>query len=187
MNSLQRLLLFCGLCAICFGNGNCNDLVPEDVKEDIRVLATHFVKKSSVENLCWNMFILFLIDITENQESEEKLLLNEILNLYIKIFDNMNNVEEDKTLAERIHHIKIRLSHLKNATFQETSTNLKQQLELLWNIKVNDPVVQRKAVFELNQVLQKAENVGRKMHEKKEKQRRRRQAKLLRRRMQNRF
>ncbi|XP_015208415.1 interferon gamma 1 [Lepisosteus oculatus] len=183
MNSLQRLLLFCGLCAICFGNGNCNDLVPEDVKEDIRVLATHF-DISRPDLLEGGALFIKALNSFEQQESEEKLLLNEILNLYIKIFDNMNNVEEDKTLAERIHHIKIRLSHLKNATFQETSTNLKQQLELLWNIKVNDPVVQRKAVFELNQVLQKAENVGRKMHEKKEKQRRRRQAKLLRRRMQ---
>ncbi|XP_066579980.1 interferon gamma 1 [Amia ocellicauda] len=183
MDSLQRsLLLFIGICLITFGRVYTIDLMSDEMKEDIKWLGDYF-QSNNPRLVEGGAIFTNVLKTFEKQESEEKLLLNEILNLYIDIFNNMDNPPENPKLRQSIDHIKIRLGDLKkNAFLDNASLNLKNKLQELWEIKVNDPVVQRKAVFELKPVLLKALDIQKKVHEKMEKKRKRRHARLSQRR-----
>ncbi|XP_018585463.1 interferon gamma 1-like isoform X2 [Scleropages formosus] len=107
------------------------------------------------------------------EEGEQKVLMGELLDVYLSILEDMMNRTEDDNLKRSITLTRNRVSDLRKHHFQSKG-HLKTQLQDLWAIETDDPLVQRKAVRELTTVFHKASVLGSK--KKVPARRRRRQA-----------
>ncbi|MGH0137566.1 UNVERIFIED_CONTAM: hypothetical protein FKN15_002472 [Acipenser sinensis] len=108
----------------------------------------------------------------DKQESGDKILLNEIVNVYIDILKNMKDTTEDQRSKNSTQHVYREMEKLK-ARLASGADTLKEELKKLWEIKTSDPIVQRKAILELKQVLEKAMRI-KKLQKNMQKRRRRR-------------
>ncbi|MGH0139606.1 UNVERIFIED_CONTAM: hypothetical protein FKN15_014709 [Acipenser sinensis] len=107
----------------------------------------------------------------DKQESGARILLNEIVNIYIDILKNMKDTTEDQRSKNSIQHVYREMERLR---FPSGTGTLKEELKKLWEIKKSDPIVQRKAMLELKQVLEKAMRIEIKLQKNAQKRRRRR-------------
>ncbi|KAG9342624.1 hypothetical protein JZ751_016061 [Albula glossodonta] len=100
------------------------------------------------------IFLNYLGNHEKLEESEQKLLLLEILDVYDRILSDMLNHTRDLDVKTSIVSIKGRMEELRR-NFPNREQALKRRLQDLWAVKTNDVMVQRKAVRELLPVFQK--------------------------------
>ncbi|MGH0138414.1 UNVERIFIED_CONTAM: hypothetical protein FKN15_045068 [Acipenser sinensis] len=89
----------------------------------------------------------------------------------------MKDTTEDQRSKNSTQHVYREMEKLK-ARLASGADTLKEELKKLWEIKTSDPIVQRKAILELKQVLEKAMRI-KKLQKNMQKRRRRRQKKNM--------
>ncbi|KAG9342625.1 hypothetical protein JZ751_016062 [Albula glossodonta] len=150
MNPLWGLALLCGFCLSSFELAASN----HNISEEIKMLTDHF-NVTADKTLFGNpIFLKNLDDHEKFEESEQKLLLLEILDVYERILSDMLNHTRDLDVKTSILSIKGRMEELRRRNFLSREKALKKRLQDLWAVKTNDEVVQRKAVRELLHVYQ---------------------------------
>ncbi|XP_036375559.1 interferon gamma 1-like [Megalops cyprinoides] len=159
MNSLQGLALLCGICLVCFGRADGFQDIPDNLSKAINKLNDHF----NVNDKALFGNPIFLKDLTNGdvkyEESEQKLLLHEILEVYDSILADMLNRTQDEDLKGSIEEVKHQLDKQRRSYFHHKEHALKKRLQDLWAMKTSDAVVQRKAVRELGWVIQRVVEV----------------------------
>ncbi|KAJ8402428.1 hypothetical protein AAFF_G00369170 [Aldrovandia affinis] len=153
MNSPWGLALLCGICLASFGWA---DNVSENTKRDIQKLTDHFNVTADKALFGSTIFLKDLSNLHMFEESEQKLLLQEILDVYVRILSDMQNHTQDIDVKKNIIQVRGRVEDLRNSYYQSGEQTLKGRLQDLWAVKTNDAVVQRKAVREMLSVFQKA-------------------------------
>ncbi|KAG1953101.1 interferon gamma 1 isoform X2 [Pimephales promelas] len=148
--------------------------VPENLDKNIDELKAYYIKDDREIHNAHPVFLRVLKDL---KESEQNLLMSIIMDTYSRIFTRMQNESLDEATKDRLAHVQEHLKKLQDNYFPGKSAELKTYAETLWAIKENDPVIQRKALFELKRVYREATQ----MRNLKNKDRRRRQAKSIRR------
>ncbi|XP_041112264.1 interferon gamma-like [Polyodon spathula] len=169
MNSLQSLLLLNAIGLVTFGCVYSSDVISDYVKNDISQLEKHYKTNDSALAGGGPLF-LNVLKYADKQESGEKILLREIVNVYIDILKNMN----DTFSKNSTQHIYSEMKILQKEFASGKGTTLIEELNKLREIKKNDLIVQRKAMLELKQVLEKAMRIKIKLQKNKQKRRRRR-------------
>ncbi|XP_041109961.1 interferon gamma 1 [Polyodon spathula] len=153
MNSLQSLLLINAIGLVTFGCVYSSEVISDYVKKGILQLEEHY-KTNDPALAGGGPLFLNVLKYVDKQEGGDKILLSEIVNVYIDILKNMKDTTEDQLSKNSIQHIYSEMERLR-AKFESGMSTLKE-LKKLWEIKKNDPIVQRKAMLELKQVLEKA-------------------------------
>ncbi|XP_077089940.1 interferon gamma isoform X2 [Siphateles boraxobius] len=148
--------------------------VPENLDKSIDELKAYYIKDDREIHNAHPVFLRVLKDL---KESEQNLLMSIIMDTYSRIFTRMQNESLDEATKDRLAHVQEHLKNLQENYFPGKSAELKTYAETLWAIKENDPIIQRKALFELKRVYREATQ----MRNLKNKDRRRRQAKSIRR------
>ncbi|KAK6482354.1 interferon gamma 1 [Huso huso] len=171
MNSLQSLLLLNAIGLVTFGCVYSSEVIPDNVKKDILQLEEHYKTNDPILAGGGPLF-LNVLKYFDKQESGDKILLSEIVNVYIDILKNMKDTTEDQRSKNSTQHVYSEMQKLK-ARFASGADTLKEELKKLWEIKTSDPIVQRKAILELKQVLEKAMRI-KKLQKNMQKRRRRR-------------
>uniref|UniRef100_A0A3B3QIX1 Interferon gamma n=1 Tax=Paramormyrops kingsleyae TaxID=1676925 RepID=A0A3B3QIX1_9TELE len=156
MNHKWSLAVLFGTLLAFFQVVNSKDFISERMSADIERLSKHFINFGFP---C--------------QDTEQKLLIQEILDVYISILSNMKSRTEDNDIKSSIIHIMDRVKKLKNQVDQQREHLLKRQLQDLWAVQTGDLTMQKKALMELMAVYQKASLL---VHKTNENQRKRRQA-----------
>ncbi|KAG7454651.1 hypothetical protein MATL_G00262110 [Megalops atlanticus] len=155
MNSLQGLALLCGIYLACFGRADGDQSIPENLKKAIQKLQDHF----NVNDKALFGNTLFEKDLqisdVKYEESEQKLLLHEILEVYDSILADMLNRMQDEDLKASIEEVKCQLDRQRKSYFHHKEHALKKRMQDLWAMKTSDAVVQRKALRELGLVMDK--------------------------------
>ncbi|KAJ8402427.1 hypothetical protein AAFF_G00369160 [Aldrovandia affinis] len=167
MTSLCSLTLLFTLCTVTPWVSS--NFISPNMEADMQRLKAHF----RTGDVSFGNPIFPKLDNFE--ESEQKLLLQEILDVYVRILSDMQNHTQDIDVKKSIIQVRGRVEDLRNSYYQSGEQALKMQMEDLWAVKTNDLMTQRKAVRELLQVFQKASQLGSRIQEKKEKRRKRRQ------------
>ncbi|XP_033881006.1 interferon gamma 1-like [Acipenser ruthenus] len=170
MNSLQSLLLLNAIGLVTFGCVYSSEVISDYVKNDILQLEEHYKTNDPILAGGGPLFLNFL-KYFDKQESGDKILLNEIVNVYIDILKNMKDTTEDQRSKNSIQHVYREMERLR---FASGTGTLKEELKKLWEIKKSDPIVQRKAMLELKQVLEKAMRIEIKLQKNVQRRRRRR-------------
>ncbi|KAK7129947.1 hypothetical protein R3I93_019557 [Phoxinus phoxinus] len=147
--------------------------VPENLDKSIDELKAYYIKDDFETHNAHPVFLRILKDL---KESEQNLLMSIIMDTYTRIFTRMQNESLDVATKDRLAHVQEHLKKLQENYFPGKSAELKTYAETLWAIKENDPIIQRKALFELKRVYREATQ----MRNLKNKDRRRRQAKSIR-------
>ncbi|XP_056100404.1 interferon gamma 1 isoform X2 [Rhinichthys klamathensis goyatoka] len=148
--------------------------VPENLDKNIDELKAYYIKDDREIHNAHPVFLRVLKDL---KESEQNLLMSIIMDTYSRIFTRMQNESLDEATKDRLAHVQEHLKKMQENYFPGKSAELKTYAETLWAIKENDPIIQRKALFELKRVYREATQ----MRNLKNKDRRRRQAKSIRR------
>ncbi|KAJ8245276.1 hypothetical protein GJAV_G00269010, partial [Gymnothorax javanicus] len=162
MNSSLALLLFGGICLAVFGPAVGVHDIPDNVREHIQKLQVHY-NVTSDRALFGSTFLPDQFPPHMFKEEERRLLLLESLEVYIKILTDMLERTQDGQIKASIMAVRARMEHLRDETFndrerklKERLQKLKERLEKLWALKTNDATVQRKAVRELESIIQRA-------------------------------
>ncbi|XP_056311063.1 interferon gamma 1 [Danio aesculapii] len=151
--------------------------VPENLDKSIEELKAYYIKEDSQLHNAHPIFLRILKDLKVNlEESEQNLLMSIVMDTYSRIFTRMQNDSLDEATKERLAHVQEHLKKLQENYFPGKSAELRTYAETLWAIKENDPIVQRKALFELKRVYREATL----LKNLKNKERKRRQAKASR-------
>ncbi|XP_072556164.1 interferon gamma-related-like [Paramormyrops kingsleyae] len=138
---------------------NSKDFISERMSADIERLSKHFNVTDDLFGK--SIFLKHLIKQNgDAEDTEQKLLIQEILDVYISILSNMKSRTEDNDIKSSIIHIMDRVKKLKNQVDQQREHLLKRQLQDLWAVQTSDSVVQSKAIRELITVFQKASELG---------------------------
>ncbi|XP_036375558.1 interferon gamma 1 [Megalops cyprinoides] len=179
MCSLRNLALLFGLCLLIGWANSNNDFIPERTKADIMKLKVHFVSMNPVTVVYQKTSdkALFGHPLFPNlgnfEECEQRFLLHEILEVYDRILSNMLNRTQDRDIRTSLHEVRHRVDELRRNYFNNKEHLLKERLQELWALKMDDLVVQRKAIKELMSVYQEAAQLGSRIRGKKERRRRR--------------
>ncbi|XP_059360482.1 interferon gamma 1 isoform X2 [Carassius carassius] len=167
----NRTIFFWGVCLLTSGWATYSEAsVPENLDKSIDELKAYYIKDDHEIHNAHPVFLRVLKDL---KEPEQNLLMSIIMDTYSRIFTRMENDSLNEATKERIAHVQEHLKKLKENYFPGKSAELKTYAETLWAIKEDDPVVQRKALFELKRVYREATL----LKNLKNKERRRRQAK----------
>ncbi|XP_039626135.1 interferon gamma 1 [Polypterus senegalus] len=169
MTSLQLWLFFGVICLFKLGSTFSLERISPSVKNDIRNLNNYY--KTDDPSL-FQDGALFLNYLTqpESLESEEKVLFKETVRVYIDILKvMMNSTTGQQQIQDSLQNLSNELESLLKSLNGET--HLKENLQKLWKIETRDRMVQRKAVFELQQVLAKALNLQAKQNLKRRRRR----------------
>ncbi|KAL4593318.1 interferon gamma-like isoform X1, partial [Arapaima gigas] len=106
------------------------------------------------------VFLKNLQDLESNfEDREQRVLLREVLTVYLDILAHMTHDVKDKNLRHSLNRTRERVAELRQHYFQSKGL-LKTHLKELWDIKTGDPLVQRKAIRELKTVFHKASVLG---------------------------
>ncbi|KAG7456109.1 hypothetical protein MATL_G00248310 [Megalops atlanticus] len=180
MSSWHTLALFCGVCFVSFGWANSSDYVPKNMAENIKKLSDHFIKNPKALYGKPVFPVKMLTDLDSKlEESEQKLLMSEILDVYLSLLSKLMNHTEDEDIKSSIDEVRLKVQDLRNKHFQHHEHALKRHLQDLWAVKTNDLTVQKKALYELKDVYEKAARLGNRIWEKKDRRRRRRQIRRM--------
>ncbi|XP_065146195.1 interferon gamma 1 isoform X2 [Paramisgurnus dabryanus] len=167
---------FLGMCLLASQWMTCEsrNSVPENLDQSISELTKFYGEKGGDLHNGQPVFLLVLKDL---KETEQKLLMSIIIETYSRIFTRMQNESKDEDVREKLDHVLDHLNKIRENYFPGKSAELKTYAEVLWAIKENDPMVQRKALFELKKVYREATQ----LRHGNNKDRRRRQTKNLKR------
>ncbi|XP_030624199.1 interferon gamma [Chanos chanos] len=127
----RDLALFLGVCLLTFGSAlSFSSSIPKNLEEKIEKL----------------------------KENDQKFLMNIILDVYERIFGNM----QSQSLNENgdLEYVKRKVTELQKAYFKDKVEDLRTYVEELLAIKVDDIAVQRKALFELKSIYRNASELG---------------------------
>ncbi|KAK7149760.1 hypothetical protein R3I94_009159 [Phoxinus phoxinus] len=175
MIAQHMMAFFWGVCLMTLGWMTYAEAsVPENLDKSIDELKAYYIKDDFETHNAHPVFLRILKDL---KESEQNLLMSIIMDTYTRIFTRMQNESLDVATKDRLAHVQEHLKKLQENYFPGKSAELKTYAETLWAIKENDPIIQRKALFELKRVYREATQ----MRNLKNKDRRRRQAKSIRR------
>nr|AGQ16236.1 interferon gamma 2a [Ctenopharyngodon idella]AGQ16237.1 interferon gamma 2a [Ctenopharyngodon idella] len=179
MIAQHMMALFWGVCLMTLGWMTYAEAsVPENLDKSIDELKAYYIKDDLELHNAHPVFLRVLKDLKVNlEESEQNLLMSIIMDTYSRIFTRMQNESLDTATKERLAHVQQHLKKLQENYFPGKSAELKTYAETLWAIKENDPIVQRKALFEFKRVYREATQ----LKNLKNKDRRRRQAKSIKR------
>nr|UOV22662.1 interferon gamma 1 [Arapaima gigas] len=173
MNSLQGLTLFCGLLLLYFGCTCATDYIPDDMKEEIKKLKEHFNTDGDKALFGGPVFLKDLENFeSKYEESSQKLLVHEILDMYITILSTMMKQTKEKDVQLNIASVSGRIKTLKSKFFKKN--DLKLKLQHVWATETDNHLVQRKALLELMAVFHKASKLNSRIEEKKQNRRKRR-------------
>ncbi|XP_056604814.1 interferon gamma 1 [Triplophysa dalaica] len=171
----QLTPLFLGMCLLTCQWMMCETSVSENLEESISELNKHYGEKAGELHNGHPVFLLILKELkVKFEETEQKLLMSIIIDTYSRIFTRMKNESQSEDVKDRLEHVLEHLRKLQENYFPGKSAELRTYAEDLWAIKENDPMVQRKALYEMKHVYRQATAMQRKD---KNKDRRRRQAK----------
>ncbi|XP_052428842.1 interferon gamma 1 isoform X2 [Carassius gibelio] len=171
MIAQNMTIFFWGVCLLTSGWATYSEAsVPENLDKSIDELKAYYIKDDHEIHNAHPVFLRVLKDL---KEPEQNLLMSIIMDTYSRIFTRMENDSLDEATKERIAHVQEHLKKLRENYFPGKSAELKTYAETLWAIKEDDPVIQRKALFELKRVYREATL----LKNLKNKERRRRQAK----------
>ncbi|GAA6097233.1 interferon gamma 1 isoform X1 [Tachysurus ichikawai] len=136
--------------------------LPENIKESIEHLNNHYVRKNPNPGKLYDGHSLFLDKMKDKmfEEGEQKILMIIILDVYNKIFNQMENETQDENLKHDLHEVKEEMNKLKEHYFSGKHANIKRYVTELLALKGNDPRIQSKAIFELKTVYNKAAILG---------------------------
>ncbi|KAJ8398856.1 hypothetical protein AAFF_G00417640 [Aldrovandia affinis] len=177
MNSLCGLLLFCGICFMTLGWANSVGQVPENIQKDFKKLKEqlHLVHNKENDDLFGNPLFLKKPDVFNSNlmEGEKKLLMQETLEVSLKILTNLMKHTPEEEMRTNILAVRGRVEDLRDRYYLDKDHILQKRLKALWDIKTDELETQRKAVYELMDVYNKANKLGSEIHEKKIRRRRR--------------
>ncbi|KAK3518114.1 hypothetical protein QTP70_033211 [Hemibagrus guttatus] len=152
-----------GICFVFFGMMVYSEaFLPENIKDSIDHLNTHYVRKNPNPGKLYDGHSLFLDKLKDKsfEEGEQKLLMIIILDAYNRIFTRMENETQDEKLKHDLHEVKEEMNKLKAHYFSGKHANIKKYVTELLALKENDPRIQSKAIFELKTVYNKAAILG---------------------------
>ncbi|XP_075455059.1 interferon gamma [Ascaphus truei] len=142
-----KILVFHCVIIYCFGQTSGYTIDLAEAHKDIESLRKYFNSidhKDAGENIVFRKFL----DIWK-EEGEKKLLLSQIVPMYLKMFDNIKNIE----LQKNINNIKMML-HTSNDDLLKQSDQKLKDLSELKKIQMTDSTTQHIAIKELFQILQ---------------------------------
>uniref|UniRef100_A0A671QRT2 Interferon gamma 1 n=1 Tax=Sinocyclocheilus anshuiensis TaxID=1608454 RepID=A0A671QRT2_9TELE len=176
MIAQHMMAFFWGVCLLTLGWMTYGEAsIPENLDKSIDELKVYYIKDDRELHNAHPVFLRFLKDIKVNlEEPEQNLLMSIIMDTYSRIFTRMEKDSQDEATKERLAHVQEHLKKLQENYFPGKSAELKTYAGTLWAIKEDDPVVQRKALFELKRIYREATQ----LRNLKNKERRRRQAKI---------
>uniref|UniRef100_A0A672RJT9 Interferon gamma 1 n=1 Tax=Sinocyclocheilus grahami TaxID=75366 RepID=A0A672RJT9_SINGR len=176
MIAQHMMAFFWGVCLLTLGWMTYGEAsIPENLDKSIDELKVYYIKDDRELHNAHPVFLRFLKDIKVNlEEPEQNLLMSIIMDTYSRIFTRMEKDSQDEATKERLAHVQEHLKKLQENYFPGKSAELKTYAETLWAIKEDDPVVQRKALFELKRIYREATQ----LRNLKNKERRRRQVKI---------
>ncbi|XP_027007471.2 interferon gamma 1 isoform X2 [Tachysurus fulvidraco] len=145
---------------VLFGMMVCSEaFLPENIKESFEHLNNHY---NPNPDKLYDGHSLFLDKMKDKgfEEGEQKILMIFILDVYNKIFNQMENETQDENLKHDLHEVKEEINKLRKGYFSDKHDNIKKYLTELLALKENDPRIQSKAIFELKTVYNKASILG---------------------------
>ncbi|XP_072530068.1 interferon gamma 1 isoform X2 [Salminus brasiliensis] len=153
-------LLF-GICLLTFGwVANSEAYVPENARKYITQLNAFYANKTAPDEDLFNGKPLFWRRLDGFEKAEQKLMMTIILDTYNRILTQMQNETEDANVQHSLIKVKEYLNKLKIHYFSEKHNDLKKHANEVMALKETDPMVQRKALFELMTVYNEASKLG---------------------------
>nr|AOY36230.1 IFN-gamma precursor-related protein [Anguilla japonica] len=134
MNSPLVLVLLCGLCLTALGPA---DAIPDNVHQDIQKLTEHFNITADLSLFGGPIFLQDIVSHDKVEKSEQMLVLQESLVVYIRILSDMLNSTQDREIKMSIIAIRGRMEHLWSSYFHTRPDALLGRLRELWYLKVN--------------------------------------------------
>ncbi|TSK13260.1 Interferon gamma [Bagarius yarrelli] len=136
--------------------------LPENIKKSIEHLNNHYVRKNPSPDKLYDGHSLFLDKLKDKkfEEGEQKLLMTIILDVYSRIFIQMENEAQDEKVKNDLHEVKEQMDKLKEHYFSGKHADIKMYVTELLALRENDPRIQSKAILELKTVYNKAANLG---------------------------
>ncbi|KAI4876061.1 hypothetical protein NFI96_030110 [Prochilodus magdalenae] len=150
------------ICLITFGlMASSSAFLPLKARKSIEELNDYYVSNKTKEKpelsdgrpLFWGRLEGF-------EKPEQKLLMTIILDAYDRILTRMENETEDSNVKQNLNNMKGYLSTLKLHYFSDKHNKLKIQASEVLALKETDPLVQKKALFELIKVYNEASRLG---------------------------
>uniref|UniRef100_A0A8C8FIQ0 Interferon gamma n=1 Tax=Oncorhynchus tshawytscha TaxID=74940 RepID=A0A8C8FIQ0_ONCTS len=173
MDVLSRAVMcFCLMGWMTLGWSNAAQYTSINMKSNIDKLKVHY--KISKDQL-FNGNPVFPKDTFE--DSEQRVLMSVVLDVYLSIFSQMLNQTEDQEVRERLDQVKGKVQETQKHYFLGRIPELRTHLQNLWAI--SDTTVQGKALSEFITIYEKASKLAHKFHLKKDNRRKRRQAQRL--------
>uniref|UniRef100_A0A4W4GJ89 Interferon gamma n=1 Tax=Electrophorus electricus TaxID=8005 RepID=A0A4W4GJ89_ELEEL len=147
---MKMRILFLGICFLTFEwMANSEAFLPENTKKCIDKLNDHYTKE---DDSLYDGHPIFL-------KNEQKLLMRIILDAYNRIFTQMKNEAQDVSVQNQLNNVKDNLNKMKEHYFPDKNDLNKYAIEVL-ALKESDPLVQRKALFEVERVYNEAANLA---------------------------
>ncbi|XP_029599448.1 interferon gamma 1-like [Salmo trutta] len=171
MDVLSRAVMcFCLMGWMTLGWSNAAQYTSINMKSNIDKLKVHY--KISKDQL-FNGKPVFPKDTFE--DSERKVLMSVVLDVYRSIFSQMLNQTGDQEVIESLKYVKGKIQDLQKHYFLKRIPELRTHLQNLWAIETSNTTVQGKALSEFITIYEKAS----KLAHKKDNRRKRRQAQRL--------
>ncbi|XP_064175757.1 uncharacterized protein LOC135246135 [Anguilla rostrata] len=167
MNPLWTLIFMLGSLAL----SSSEDTISQKMTNDVNRLKRHY----RTSDIALRGPSLFPKDLSNFTEEEQSLVLQESLDVYIRILSDMLKSTQEREIENSIKAIRAQIVDLRISYFHTREQALKKQLEELWDLKVHDKTTQRKAIRDLLTVFQSATRLGSRIQKKAERRRRRRQ------------
>nr|AOY36229.1 IFN-gamma precursor [Anguilla japonica] len=172
MNPLWSLTLIFMLGSLALSSSE--DTISQKMTNDVNRLKRHY----KTSDIALRGPSLFPKDLGNFTEEEQSLVLQESLDVYIRILSDMlreRNISQEREIENSIKAIRAQIVDLRISYFHAREQALKKQLEELWALKTHDKTTQRKAIRDLLTVFQSATRLGSRIQKKAERRRRRRQ------------
>ncbi|XP_062865286.1 interferon gamma 1 [Trichomycterus rosablanca] len=156
------MTLYLGICLLVFGwTANSEASLPKNFEKSINELNGHYQSKNTDKLFTGPIFVGKLRNLHEKfEEGEQKLLMTIILDAYDRIFARMENETQDDKVKMNLREVTDQLNKLKEHYFSGKHSDLKSYVNDLLALKESDPLIQRKALFELKSVYKTAAKMG---------------------------
>ncbi|XP_037398202.1 interferon gamma 1 isoform X1 [Pygocentrus nattereri] len=153
------MILLLEICLLSFGlMASSEASIPPNARLHIEQLNNYYQKTTEGADL-FDGKPLFWGRLDGFEKPEQKLLMTIILDAYNRILTQMQNETEDAEVQNKLIKVKVYLDRLKLHYFSDKHNKLKTQASEVMALKETDPLVQRKALFELIKVYHEADNL----------------------------
>ncbi|XP_075900386.1 interferon gamma [Nelusetta ayraudi] len=163
--------------------------VPSEMNRTIQNLVDHYLQSVPQRQMRQGGPIVDSRDLPR-ETPEAMVFMSGVLQMYVKLFDHMLATAPTPTpdavagsgaqevdgpmVKQQLQYLRDKVQKLQRHRYKEQEDFLKN-LTKLEHIKVNDPVVQKKALWELTRLFEKATSLPNKLDGQKKRRRRRRQ------------